>query len=133
MNKKMYDDDKLSYTIIKRILVYALIIVGIILVGFKEPKPLVLGFIFGTSIGILGFRLLELTIKKSLTMTPRRASMYSMGQYLIRYFIYAIVLVIAVLADYINFLTTVLGLSMIKIVIITYTVYDSIVNIFNKK
>jgi len=129
----MYNDNNLSYLIIKRTIVYALIIIGIILLAFREPKPLVLGFIFGTSISILGFRLLELTIKKALTMTPKRASIYSTGQYLIRYFIYGIVLVIAVLADYISFVTTVLGLSMIKIVIITYAVYDAIVNSFKKK
>lgn len=128
----MYDDDKLSYTIIKRTLVYALIIVGIILLSFKEPKPYVLGLIFGTSIAILAFRLLELSIKKAITMPPNVASTYARSQYMKRYLIYAIVLVVAALADYLSFGATVLGLLMIKIVIITHAVFDSIAISFKK-
>jgi DMSO reductase anchor subunit len=124
----MFNDHNLSYTIIKRTIVYTLIIIGIILLSFKEPKPYVLGFVFGTSIGILGFRLLELTIRKAVTMPPKRASAYTMGQYMIRYFIYGIVLVVAALADYLSFPAAVLGLLMIKIVIITYAVYDNIIS-----
>lgn len=122
------DNNNVSTLIIKRTIVYSLFIIGIIFIGFKEPKPLVLGYIFGASIGILGFKLLETTINKAVTMTPKRATYYALSQYLIRYFIYGIVLTISVLADYLSFVTAVIGLLMIKIVIITYTIYDSLSN-----
>jgi len=126
-SEKMDNKKNISYFIIKRTIVYSLFIIGIIFIGFKNPKPLVLGYIFGTSIGILGFKLLELTINKAVIMPPKKASYYAMSQYLIRYFIYGIVLTIAALADYLNFVTAVIGLLMIKIVIITYTIYDSLI------
>lgn len=124
----MNKDNNLSSLIIKRTIVYSLFIIGIIFIGFKEPKPLVLGYIFGTSISVLGFKLLELTINKAVNMTPKKASSYAFSQYLIRYFIYAIVLTISALADYLSFVTAVIGLFMIKIVIITHTIYDSFSN-----
>lgn len=124
----MFNEENLFYAVIKRTIVYTLIIIGIILLSFKEPKPYVLGLIFGTSIAILAFRLLELSIKKAITMPPNVASTYARSQYMKRYLIYAIVLVVAALADYLSFPATVLGLLMIKIVIITHAVYDNIVS-----
>lgn len=119
-------NNKIANFIIRRTIVYSLFIIGIILIGFKNPKPLVLGYVFGTSIGTLGFKLLELTINKAVTMPPKKASSYAMSRYLIRYFIYGIVLTVAALADYLNFVAVVIGLLMIKIVIITSTIYDNI-------
>lgn len=122
----MYDDKNLTYIIIKRTIIYSLIIIGIMFLGFKEPKPYVLGFIFGTGISVLAFKLLENTIKKAITMEPSKASSYSIFNYFIRYFIYLIVIVVAGIADYLSLFTAVLGLLMIKIAIITSTFYDSI-------
>lgn len=120
----MFKDENLVSEIIRKTIVYSLIIVGIMFIGFKEPKPYVLGFIFGTIIGILGFKLIEKTTEKVVTMEPSKAYGYSVFNYFIRYSIYGIVLVIAAMADYLNFITAVLGLLMIKIVIITSAFKD---------
>ena len=57
-------------------------------IGFKLR---LLGLIFGTSIAILAFRLLELSIKKAITMPPNVASTYARSQYMKRYLIYEFV------------------------------------------
>jgi multisubunit Na+/H+ antiporter MnhE subunit len=94
--------------------------------GIKNPKTFVLGFIFGMCISVLGFKLLDNTIQRAITMQPAKANGYATAHYFLRYLIYFIVLVIAALADYLSFSATVLGLFMVKIVIIASTVYDSI-------
>ena len=115
----MFNDKNLVSDIIRKTVVYGLIIIGIMFIGIRDANPYVLGFIFGTIIGILGFKLIEKTAKRAVTMKPSKAYNYSILHYFIRYSIYAIVLIIAAIADYLNFFTTVLGLFMIKIVIVT--------------
>ena len=122
----MFGDENIVFTIIKRTVVLSLIIIGIMFIGIKEPKYYVLGFIFGTGISILSFKLLENTINKAVTMEPSKATSYSTFNYFIRYFIYFIVIVVSGIADYLSLITAVLGLLMIKIVIITSTFYDSL-------
>ncbi|WP_025640785.1 ATP synthase subunit I [Schnuerera ultunensis] len=114
----MFNDENLVFHIIRKTVVYSLIIIGIMFIGLKDAKPYVLGFIFGTTIGILGFKLIEKTAKRAVTMESSKAYTYSIFHYFIRYSIYAIVLIIAAIADYLNFFTTVLGLFMIKMVIV---------------
>lgn len=120
------NNNKLSYFIIRRTVVYSLFVIGVFLVGFKKPKPLALGYIFGTCIGILGFKLLELTINRALTMVPEKAFYYALSQYFIRYIIYGIILTIATLTDCLSLSTTVIGLFMIKIVILTNAIFENI-------
>src|SRR5690554_2382596 len=120
----MFNEENLTSIIIRKTIVYSLIIIGIMFIGLKDAKPYVLGFIFGTTIGILGFKLIEKTTGKAVTMEPSKAYGYSVFHYFIRYIIYAVVLIIAALADYLNFLTVVFGLLMIKIVIITSAFYN---------
>ncbi|GFN36192.1 ATP synthase subunit I [Tepidimicrobium xylanilyticum] len=121
----MFNDEKLVLHIISKTLVYSLIIIGIMFIGIRDAKPYVLGFIFGTIIGILGFKLIEKTVTRAVTMESSKAYFYSIFHYFIRYSIYATVLIIAAIADYLNFLTTVLGLLMIKIVIFSSTVINT--------
>lgn len=128
----MLNDKNLSYAIIKRTIVYSLFAIGVMFFAFQNPKPLVLGFVFGTSISILGFKLLESTINNAIMKSPKGAYRYTLINYFVRYLIYGIVLMVAALADYLNFPTTVIGLFMIKIVIITSTVYDNLNNKKNK-
>ncbi len=91
---------------------------------FKNPKPIVLGYIFGTIISILGFKLLHNTINKAVDMPPGKATAYSTVHYMLRYFIYFIVLGVAALADYLNFPAAILGLLMVKFVILGSGVLD---------
>ena len=123
----LIEKENLTFTIIKKTIVYGLIIIGIMFLGIKNYKAYILGFVFGTSISILGFKLLDNTIKKAVTMDPSKAYGYSIAHYFLRYTIYFIVLLISAMADYLSFPTTVLGLFMIKIVIVISTIYDSII------
>jgi hypothetical protein len=91
---------------------------------FTNPKPIILGYIFGTLISMLGFKLLNNTINKAVLMVPSKASAYSTLHYILRYFIYFIVLTVSMLADYLNFPATLVGLLAVKIVIITSAVFD---------
>ena len=108
----------------KRTLIFSFIIMGFSFFIFKNPKPIVLGYLFGLIISMLSFKLLESTINRAVKMTPGRASAYSTVHYVLRYLIYFIVLSVAVIADYLNFPATVLGILMIKITIIASTALD---------
>lgn len=121
----MLRDEKIL-KIIKRTIALSLVTSGILLIAIKNGKSYALGMIFGSSISILCFMLMGSSIKKAVHMDPKRAYGYSVGNYFIRYFIYAIVLIIAALADYLSFVTTALGLFTIKFVILSDTIYDTI-------
>lgn len=117
-------NNNLVFKVIKRTAIISLLIIGISAFVFKDSKPIILGYIFGAIISILGFKLLHNTINKAVEMTPSRASAYSMVHYFLRYIIYFVVLGVAALADYMSFPATVLGLIMIKIVIMVSGIFD---------
>lgn len=108
----------------KVVVILSLFIVGIMAFLFKESKPLIMGYIFGVLINILSLQLTNNSINKSVVMEPNRAKKYARANYLIRHVIYAFVLIIAALADYLNLLTTVIGLSMVKISILLLSFID---------
>ena len=110
-------NNDLVFKIARRTAIISLFIIGIMAFIFREAKPIVLGYIFGTIISILGFKLLDNTINKAVEMTPGRANAYSVVHYILRYIIYAVVLGISALANYLNFPATLLGLLMVKIII----------------
>lgn len=56
--------DKVISGIIKKAIALSLIIIGILAIFLKEPKPYILGMIFGSSINILSFILMGKTTKK---------------------------------------------------------------------
>ena len=126
-------NDNYVFQIIKKALIFVLILIGLMFLSFKEPKFYVLGFIFGASINILCFLLLNITLKKAVQMEPSKAYGYATANYFIRYFIYFIVLTISIIADYLSFITTVLGMFTIKIVILSKAFYDTIKRRINKK
>lgn len=114
----MLNREDLISLIIRRAIILGLIIIGIMFISVTSPKPYILGFIFGITINILGFKLIERTVEKAVRMQPQKAFNYTVIHYFVRYLIYAVVLIIAATANYLNFLAVVLGLFMIKIVII---------------
>jgi len=117
-------NNHLVFKVTKRAIILSLFIIGISAFVFDNPKPIILGIIFGTLISILGFKLIHNTINSAVDMTPKRASAYSTMHYLFRYLIYFIVLLVAALADYINFPATILGLLMVKFVILGSGIFD---------
>lgn len=117
-------NNDLVFKVVKRTAIISLLIIGITAFVFKEPKPIILGYIFGAIISILGFKLLHNTINKAVEMTPGKATAYSTAHYMVRYFIYFIVLGVAALADYLNFPAAILGLLMVKFVILGSGIFD---------
>ncbi len=112
--------------VIKRTVILTSIIIGIILVTLPTPKKYIYGVIFGASINILNFRLMSITLEKSVNMPKRKIMPYVVGNYLIRYIIYGIILAIAAIADYISFIAVAGSLFMVKIVIISDSIYETI-------
>lgn len=112
--------------IIIRALILALIFSGIILIILPNPRQYIYGLIFGTSINVLNFRLMGITFEKAVNMPQKKIMPYIMSQYLIRYIIYATMLVISAVADYISLYTAILGIFMVKIVILSSPIYDII-------
>jgi hypothetical protein len=86
---------------------------GLFLVN--EPFAWIKGLFFGTIISILRLFLIEATIKKAIKMSPAKASRYASSQYFIRYFLTAIVLIVAALEPSINLIATIIGLFTIKL------------------
>ncbi|MGO1477608.1 ATP synthase subunit I [Senegalia sp. (in: firmicutes)] len=115
-----------EYKIVKRVIILTLMILGVILLAFPNPKDKLLGLVFGVIINLLNFRLMGLSLAKAMKMPQAQIMPYVVGSYMARYIIYGVVLTIAALADYLNFYTVVLGFFMVKIVILSDTFYDTI-------
>lgn len=117
-------NNEIIRTIYKRALIASFFIIGLSFILFNEPEPIVLGYIFGIIISMIGLKLIDSTIKRAIKMSPARASGYTILHYSLRYFIYFIVLSIAAIADYLNLPATILGLLMVKFVITISTIVD---------
>lgn len=113
-------------TIIKRSLILIAAASLIFLIIFDNPKPYILGAVFGGIINILSLKLLELSTKKAMNMNEGKAKAYASVNYFIRFAIYGIVLVIAAKADYISFITTIIFMFTVKTVIVLDSLYDTI-------
>ena len=108
----------------KRVMVLVLLLSGVFAFAFKEPRPIILGLIFGSIISILSLKLIDNTITKAVKMTPSKATGYTIAHYMARYIIYFIVLLVAAVADYLNLFSTIGGLFTVKFVIIISTIID---------
>lgn len=117
-------NNDLVFKILKKTIIVSFFIIGFSMFLFKNPKPIILGYTFGTLISMLGFKLLNNTINKAVLMKPSKASAYSTMHYILRYLIYFIVLTVSAIAHYLNFPATILGLLAVKFVIISSTVFD---------
>ena len=115
-----------QYKVTKRVIIFALLIIGILFLFFPNPKTYVNGLIFGTIINLLNFRLMSLSIEKSVKMPQSKIMPYILANYFARYIIYGVVLGVAAVADYISLTTTILGVFMVKIIILSDTFYDII-------
>lgn len=112
--------DEINY-VTKGVIVYDLIVIILLLITSTFSKEMLLGLIFGTIIAVLNFRLLAITIEKSVTMPVSKAQIYSVGQYLLRMTVTGVVLLVSVKAPYIHVLGVAIGLLSPKFVILTKT------------
>ena len=110
--------------IVKRSLIVMVIGIIAILILASEPKPYIYGLLFGMIINILNFRLMSLSVKKALTLNHGNAQKHAVGNYLVRYMIYGIVLYVAATAEYIDLLMVIVGFFTVKLIIISDTFYD---------
>ena len=117
-------NNDLVLKIFKKTIIVSFFIIGFSMFIFDNPKPIMLGYLFGTLISMLGFKLLNNTINKAVLMTPSKASAYSTMHYILRYVIYFVVLTVSAIADYLNFPAAILGLMAVKFVIISSTIFD---------
>lgn len=98
----------------KVVVLLSIIIVSLMALLFKESKPLIMGYIFGAIMSILSLYLINDSINRFIRMEPARATKNARMNYFIRFIIYAAVLIVSALADYLNIFTTLLGLTMVK-------------------
>ncbi len=116
-------EDKVIQKIVKRVIILGGIIIFFLLF-FNNRKENILGYIFGSLISVASFFLMKQSVERSVWMTPENAKKYAMGQYFLRMIIYGVVLIVGAKADYLSFLTVVLGLISIKLVIVLSTIFD---------
>jgi len=81
-------------------------------------KSMLLGLLFGTIIAVLNFRLLALTIEKSVSMPQSKAQVYSASRYILRMTIVGVVLLVSAKAPHINIIGVAIGLVSPKFVIL---------------
>jgi len=116
----------LERQVLKGLFIVDLILCVIIFLFFSEPRPVILGVIFGSLISGLNFLQMANSLIKAAEMQFGNAQGYTTRQYFIRYIVSAIVIYISVVAPYIDVMGTLLGLIIIKGVIY-------FLNFFNEK
>lgn len=102
----------------KGVIVYDLIAMALLLITSTFSKSMFLGLLFGTMIAILNFRLLAITINKSVTMPASKAQIYSTSQYMLRMLITGVVIFVSVKAPYLHVIGVAIGLLSPKFVIL---------------
>lgn len=102
----------------KGVVVYDLIVTILLLITSTFNKTMILGLLFGTMIAILNFRLLAITINKSVTMPVSKAQIYSSAQYMMRMLITGVVIFVSVKAPHLNVIGVAIGLLSPKFVIL---------------
>ncbi|MCK8824587.1 ATP synthase subunit I [Fuchsiella alkaliacetigena] len=94
-----------------------------LLLIFSLQIDWVLGFVLGTIISLLMFRLLALTINESIKKSTTGAGSFMVRRYFIRYSIYGVIIYLALTNNQLDFIATVIGLLMVKITIIVSEIY----------
>lgn len=118
-------------TLVKDIMKWVIgltILVSIVFLIFfrSDAKALIIGLVFGASIGMLSFIDLSQTLQRAVSKSPAKAQSYTVRKYFIRYIISGVVIYVAVIAPYINVIGTLLGMLLIKLSVM-------ITNLFNDK
>lgn len=105
-------------TIIKRTVIIGVCLGIISFFLIDNGGAFVRGIAFGLIFSLLNFRLLELTLKKSIKMHPAGATKYIISQYSIRYLLTGVVIYISLTNPKINVVGTIIGLLILKLVIV---------------
>jgi len=115
----------LQKRILKILLIVVLVIIGLAFSFLENPKPFVLGVIFGAAISGLNFYELGNTLRSAVNMSPEKAQGFTALKYFLRYIVTGVVIFISIVAPYINVLGTIVGLAILKLIIIIYNLIRS--------
>lgn len=111
MNKEMIKKNQLVvYMILFSLIVE---IIGILLV--KNKMSFTVGILFGLIFSILKLMLMKKSIEKAVTMPAEKAQVYTNVQYMVRYILTGIVLVVAALEPSIDIFGVFFGLLSMKV------------------
>lgn len=98
----------------KGILIIDLIVAILIVFLSNSPKEMLTGLLFGSIIAMLNFRLLAISLQKSVTYPPTKAQIYSTSRYIIRMTIVGVVLFVSAKSPHISVIGTTIGLLSTK-------------------
>lgn len=115
MNIKLQDEVN---NVTKGVIVFDIIVLILLLVTSTFSKAMFLGLLFGTIIAILNFRLLAISIDKSVSMPQSKAQVYSASRYMLRMTIVGVVLLVSAKAPHLNIIGVAIGLVSPKFVIL---------------
>lgn len=104
--------------VIKGMVIIDLIAAILIIFLSNSPKEMLTGLLFGSIIAMLNFRLLAISLQKSVTYPPTKAQIYSTSRYIIRMFIVGVVLFVSAKSPHINIIGTAIGLLSTKFAIL---------------
>lgn len=85
-----------------------------------------LGILVGLIISFLLFRLKAINIERALNMSAAGASAFLRNRYFVNYIIYFIILLLAYKNPRLNFISTVMGLLLLKFTIIGVAIFEII-------
>ncbi len=106
----------------KRFLFLYLLLVAVLL--FMGNWAGAYGLTFGTIMALLNFFLLASTLEKSMHMEPQKARFYVTFQYFIRYGVFFLVIIIAMMRADMHYAWAVAGLLIPKAVILVGNLYS---------
>lgn len=101
--------------------IFLAVIISFVFIFIKDIETLkrvLLGLLFGCIISALNFRLLAISIQKSVDMPPSKAQVYSGLQYSIRMFIIFVVLLVSANQPHLSIIGVALGLLGTKFIIL---------------
>jgi hypothetical protein len=102
----------------KGVLIFDILVIIILLATSNFNKPIFTGLLFGSIFSILNFRLLALSLQKTLKRVPGKAQFHASSRYFVRFILTGLVIYVSVKAPHINVIGTTIGLSGPMIVIL---------------
>lgn len=100
------------------------ILAGLIFFIMENPRTYVLGLLIGSLTGILNFRLMAVSLSKTVELSIKVATpVFSLGS-LLRFLIYALVLILAVQSNSFSIVTVTMGFLVVKLVVVFSVIFQ---------
>ncbi len=101
-------------------IIFSIILLGIIFVN--EKIPWILGALFGSANAFILFLDLKRTIEFAVEMDVKKAESYAFSKYMFRFIITGVIIYASIKIQYLNVISTLLGLTSIKMAILLRSV-----------